>query len=58
MDPQRTPSLEILRAHSVHSALRATSDAFELCKYKCRTSSGSVVHENSYRNSQVSYRNL
>jgi hypothetical protein len=53
MAPERWFELDSLRKRSVHSALRSTDDPFEFCKYKCRTSSGSVVHENSYRHSQV-----
>jgi len=40
---------------STHAALRSLSDPFELCRFKCRTSSGSVVHENSYRSPASKY---
>lgn len=30
-------------------------DPFELCLAKCRTSSGSVMHENIYRSSKFKY---
>ncbi|XP_028852935.1 SREBP regulating gene protein isoform X1 [Denticeps clupeoides] len=33
----------------------AVEDHFELCLAKCRTSSQSVQHENTYRNSQAKY---
>eukprot|EP00614_Pseudopedinella_elastica_P012148 CAMPEP_0172611516 /NCGR_PEP_ID=MMETSP1068-20121228/31183_1 /TAXON_ID=35684 /ORGANISM="Pseudopedinella elastica, Strain CCMP716" /LENGTH=379 /DNA_ID=CAMNT_0013415511 /DNA_START=644 /DNA_END=1780 /DNA_ORIENTATION=- len=42
-----------LLGRSKHSALlELAGSPFGLCAYKCRTSSGSVVHENSYRNPQ------
>jgi len=50
MGPDRAGDRAALAKRSVHSAMRALAqDPFKMCAYKCRTSSGSVVHENSYR---------
>lgn len=35
--------------------LSSISDSFELCLLKCRTSSVSVLHENTYKNSNLKY---
>lgn len=50
--PAHRKELEHLREHSTHKSIK-TGSWFEVCQFKCRTSSGSVVHENSYRNTKV-----
>jgi hypothetical protein len=52
MRPQHQSDLDFLRLQSTHSVIK-TGTTFEVCQFKCRTSSGSVVHENSYRSSKV-----
>lgn len=49
--PDRAPLRDALRARgaSRHPIYRLADTAFDLCAFKCRTSSGSVVYENSYR---------
>nr|CAG4644170.1 EOG090X0AGU [Lepidurus arcticus] len=42
-------------AGSLTVLLASVSDHFELCLTKCRTSSQSVQHENSYRNSRAKH---
>lgn len=49
------PNIYINLHRSTHTAIRSLNDPFELCRYKCRTSSGSVVHENSYRSPAWKY---
>ncbi len=56
MGPDQRAVLESVRSRSAHVVISQSEDPFELCTFKCRTSSGSVVHENSYRNTQVSIR--
>lgn len=53
LHPARHNRLEELKARGVgHRAYATMTSAFEFCTFKCRTSSGSVVYENSYRNEQ------
>lgn len=42
-------------AHRFNLLFASVSDHFELCLAKCRTSSQSVQHENSYRNPRIKY---
>jgi len=42
-------------AGSLNLLLASVTDHFELCLTKCRTSSQSVQHENSYRNSRAKH---
>lgn len=44
--------IQEVRARSFLAPLRDADNPFAFCQYKCRTSSGSVVHENSYRHRQ------
>ena len=38
-----------MRARATHAVLRAARSEFELCRFRCLTNSGSVLHQNSYR---------
>ncbi|XP_070760659.1 SREBP regulating gene protein isoform X2 [Enoplosus armatus] len=42
-------------AEGFQNLFTAVEDHFELCLAKCRTSSQSVQHENTYRNPQAKY---
>ncbi|XP_076846082.1 SREBP regulating gene protein [Brachyhypopomus gauderio] len=42
-------------AEGFRNLFTAVEDLFELCLAKCRTSSQSVQHENTYRNAQAKY---
>lgn len=56
MSPSHRTILDSIRVKTTHSAIKALSalgNPFEVCRYRCRTSSGSIVHENSYRSTQV-----
>uniref|UniRef100_A0A7S3XM96 SREBP regulating gene protein n=1 Tax=Heterosigma akashiwo TaxID=2829 RepID=A0A7S3XM96_HETAK len=50
MDPANRDVLEKFKSQSTHFVYQHTPLGFEFCRYKCRTSSGSVQNENSYRN--------
>mmetsp|Transcript_41391 Transcript_41391/g.54416 ORF Transcript_41391/g.54416 Transcript_41391/m.54416 type:complete len:351 (+) Transcript_41391:139-1191(+) len=52
MHPQHRLMLEDFKNQSTHFFYQRTPVGFEFCRYKCRTSSGSVINENSYRNPQ------
>ncbi|XP_045171414.2 SREBP regulating gene protein-like [Mercenaria mercenaria] len=58
LQPDKQPVLQrILQQarNSVDKLFVAVSDQFELCLAKCRTSSKSVQHENSYRDPRAKY---
>lgn len=38
-----------LRARASHAMLALAADDWELCRFRCLTNSGSVLHQNSYR---------
>ena len=42
-------SMDDVKARSLHQVYKGAASPFEFCQYKCRTSSASVIHENSYR---------
>lgn len=53
LKPDKRPLLQKILTNAregLDIALGSVSDHFELCLAKCRTSSSSVQHENSYRN--------
>lgn len=54
LQPEKLPVLKriVLRtSSSFHNLFSSVTNLFQFCLAKCRTSSLSVVHENSYRNS-------
>lgn len=54
LQPEKLPILKrsVLRtSNSFHNLFSSVTNLFQFCLAKCRTSSLSVVHENSYRNS-------
>eukprot|EP00118_Oscarella_pearsei_P010594 m.65954 g.65954 ORF g.65954 m.65954 type:complete len:197 (+) comp35349_c0_seq4:162-752(+) len=58
LHPDKQPLLRSIRSRAVdaqHTLLSSVRDQFELCLAKCRTSSLSVQHENSYRDPQAKY---
>jgi hypothetical protein len=58
LHPDKQPLLRSIRSRAVaslHTVISAVRDQFELCLAKCRTSSLSVQHENSYRDPQAKY---
>ncbi|XP_018926221.1 SREBP regulating gene protein [Cyprinus carpio] len=58
LQPDKQPLLERFlnqAAISFQNLFTSVEDHFELCLAKCRTSSQSVQHENTYRNSQAKY---
>lgn len=54
MGPDQRHIFNDVRSRSTHAVVRLApkDDIFGVCAFKCRTSSGSVVHENSYRSKQ------
>ncbi|XP_008333339.1 UPF0454 protein C12orf49 homolog isoform X2 [Cynoglossus semilaevis] len=58
LQPDKQPLLEHFlnrAAEGFQNLFTAVEDHFELCLAKCRTSSQSVQHENTYRNPQAKY---
>uniref|UniRef100_A0A8C1P545 SREBP regulating gene protein n=1 Tax=Cyprinus carpio TaxID=7962 RepID=A0A8C1P545_CYPCA len=58
LQPDKQPLLERFlnrAAEGFQNLFTAVEDHFELCLAKCRTSSQSVQHENTYRNPQAKY---
>lgn len=58
LHPEKQPLLQrVLQQarESVDKLFESVSDHFELCLAKCRTSSRSVQHENSYRDSKAKH---
>ncbi|KAL3858181.1 hypothetical protein ACJMK2_012786 [Sinanodonta woodiana] len=58
LQPEKKPVLQkILQEarNSYNKLYMSVSDQFELCLVKCRTSSQSVQHENSYRDPKAKY---
>ncbi|XP_041691937.1 SREBP regulating gene protein isoform X1 [Coregonus clupeaformis] len=58
LQPDKQPLLESFlnrAADGFQNLFTAVEDHFELCLAKCRTSSQSVQHENTYRNPQAKY---
>ncbi|XP_014671687.1 PREDICTED: UPF0454 protein C12orf49 homolog [Priapulus caudatus] len=58
LDPEKRPLLETVldKAAAANNLLYSSvSDHFELCLAKCRTSSQSVQHENSYRDPKAKH---
>ncbi|XP_054895232.1 SREBP regulating gene protein [Poeciliopsis prolifica] len=58
LQPDKQPLLERFlnrAAKGFQNLFTAVEDHFELCLAKCRTSSQSVQHENTYRNPQAKY---
>nr|CAG4645701.1 EOG090X0AGU [Lynceus sp. MCZ IZ 141354] len=58
LQPEKKEVLEDVlgkAAGSLNLLLQSVTDHFELCLTKCRTSSQSVQHENSYRNARAKY---
>ncbi|KAH3857672.1 hypothetical protein DPMN_100284 [Dreissena polymorpha] len=58
LEPQKKPILQRILQEArdnKEKLLVSVSDPFELCLAKCRTSSKSVQHENSYRDPSAKY---
>lgn len=58
LHPDKKPVLQSILyqvTESFHPLYSLVKDQFELCLMKCRTSSQSVHHENSYRNPDSKY---
>ena len=43
------PARDRVRRGATHAVLRGAASDFELCRFRCLTNSGSVLHQNSYR---------
>lgn len=57
MHPQKRPLLQKIVSNGVNLAVifSSVTDHFEFCLAKCRTSSQSVQHENSYRDPRAKH---
>ncbi|CAH1801457.1 unnamed protein product [Owenia fusiformis] len=58
LQPDKQPLLRKIlskTADTFHNLFASVTDHFELCLAKCRTSSQSVQHENSYRDPKAKY---
>uniref|UniRef100_A0A1X7TNY7 SREBP regulating gene protein n=1 Tax=Amphimedon queenslandica TaxID=400682 RepID=A0A1X7TNY7_AMPQE len=55
LSSDKKPVLQDILTNSIHPVYSSVKDQFELCLAKCRTSSQSVHHENSYRNPDTKY---
>mmetsp|Transcript_648 Transcript_648/g.2015 ORF Transcript_648/g.2015 Transcript_648/m.2015 type:complete len:342 (-) Transcript_648:47-1072(-) len=53
LSPEHSSLRDSLQLASSHAAMRRAPSAFDFCSYKCRTSSGSTVRENSYRSPEM-----
>jgi hypothetical protein len=49
LSPSHLPLISVMRNETTHFAYRSLRTSFEFCTYRCRTSSASVQHENTYR---------
>eukprot|EP00635_Sarcinochrysidales_sp_CCMP3193_P003620 CAMPEP_0118905318 /NCGR_PEP_ID=MMETSP1166-20130328/9387_1 /TAXON_ID=1104430 /ORGANISM="Chrysoreinhardia sp, Strain CCMP3193" /LENGTH=260 /DNA_ID=CAMNT_0006844589 /DNA_START=12 /DNA_END=794 /DNA_ORIENTATION=- len=43
------PAADVLKRRASHAVLVDAADAWDFCRFKCLTNSGSVLHQNSYR---------
>ena len=49
MSDAAAPARDRVRRGATHAVLRGAASDFELCRFRCLTNSGSVLHQNSYR---------